>query len=141
MASRLTLFALLLVACKSTLPQATQPCVQANTAACEEGDPTDAGLARLLFCGSDETGKTVWTVYSDCRGDGGCAVQDGTLSCDTSKNTLGDHCAPQSEGKARCEPMTGTSILRCEGGLLADVVDCPAGTRCVPVDAGLDCVQ
>lgn len=142
--SRWTLFALLFSSCTSPPPQATQPCVQANTAACEEGVTASAGagLARLLLCGSDGGGKTVWSVYSDCRGDGGCTFQEGSLFCDTSKNTIGDHCSPPSEGKTRCEPATGARILRCESGILTSLVDCPAGTHCVAVDGGTpDCIE
>lgn len=140
--SRLTLFALLLSSCKGPPPQATQPCVQANTAACEEGATTSAGVARLLICGSDGGGKTEWSVYSDCRGDGGCILQEGSLFCDTSKNTTGDQCAPPWEGKTRCEPATQARILRCESGILTSLLDCPAGTHCLAVDGGPpDCVQ
>lgn len=140
--SRLALLALLFSSCKGPPPQATQPCVQANTAACEEGSTTSVGLARLLFCGSDGGDKTVWSVYSDCRGDGGCILEGGSLFCDTSKNTTGDHCAPQSEGKTRCEPATQGRILRCESGILTSLFDCPAGTHCVAVDGGYpECVQ
>lgn len=120
-----------LAACPATQAQQGQPCGPVGTAACETSG------SRLLTC----TPSSVWAVYSDCGPtDAGCVVaSDGTIVCDTSRNTEGHACAPTSEGKARCEPVTRTSVLRCDGGVLQRVMECPGG--CAPTDGGLLCSE
>lgn len=122
------LFLLLLAACPPSQGEEGGRCALAGTAACE------ASSHRALVCGD----ALVWTAYSDCKGSGGCQVDaDGTLSCDTTLNSVGDRCAPTSEGKARCEPVDRTSVLRCDGGVLQVAQPCPGG--CEPADGGLLC--
>lgn len=128
---------LFLLACPnpSTEIQEGSSCSAAGSVGCL--DAGVLGYGRVLVCQSSK-----WTVYSDCRGNRGCTIQeDATLVCDTSGNTEGDHCAPPSEGKARCDPQVAASILRCNGGMLQKVAICDedAGLRCLPVDGGLSC--
>ncbi len=61
--------------------------------------------------------------------------------CDTSGNSVGDRCAPTSEGKVRCDPDGGLNILRCVEGSLAVIFECQAPTNCGINDAGLTCIQ
>ncbi len=140
MASRkpFLLLGVLLAGCSTSSGQTGQPCSQTGAGACE--GPDGGPISHLLVCRASDAGTgNVWEVYSDCRGTRGCEVlADSSLSCDTTGNTEGDRCAPESEGKARCDPSKATNILRCESGVLTKVFDCPAG--CSRVDGGVSCL-
>lgn len=116
-------------------------CLEMNTqsvgSACS-GDDTgacDMAQSRLLQC----SGGT-YVVYSDCKGERGCSVSEQTVSCDSSGNTAGDICAPESVGKVRCEPDAGPRILRCIDRVLTVEFTCPEPTICGFSDGGLTCI-
>ena len=112
--------ALLLGACPTPAgPGPGVSCGSAPGGACDESTP------RLLQCANGR-----YEIVSDCHGVGGCSQEGDTVKCDTSGNTVGDRCAPQSEGKVRCHPDAGVSILRCTQGLLSVEFVCPSGTSC-----------
>lgn len=100
----------------------------------EGGATCDSSTQRLLACTA-----SVFQVYSDCRGPMGCTIASESASCDTSGNTVGDRCAPTSEGKVRCDPDAGAHILRCIDGGLTNIFTCKSGTTCAIGDAGLSC--
>jgi hypothetical protein len=129
---RWSAFALLLLfGCPSApVLQAGSPCPTENLGRCEED------TSRLLQCKDGS-----FTVYADCKGPKGCAVSGDTAECDTSGNSVGDRCAPTSEGKVRCDPDGGTQILRCEQGALTVEMVCPQGRICGLNDAGLTCLE
>lgn len=139
MASRKPLFLLgvLLVGCPASNAQTGEPCRQNGAVACES---PDGGLPRLVTCrASDASAGNLWEVYSDCRGTAGCWIEkDSTLSCDTSLNTEGDHCAPELEGKDRCDPHSALNVLRCEGGVLTSIFGC-LDSGCTNVDGRVSC--
>lgn len=102
-------------------------CRDEGTGACHQSQPT------ALLCSSG-----TFSVFSDCKGLNGCQVDGGSLSCDTSGNSVGDRCAPTSEGKVRCDPDGGVNILRCDGGVLGIEFVCPGAMRCLfDFDAGV----
>lgn len=105
------------------------PCASENVGRCDSDAP------RLLQCIAGE-----YRVYADCKGAKGCRLENDTAECDTSGNSLGDRCAPTSEGKVRCEPDAGLDILRCVDGGLVLEFSCPAGRICGFSDAGLTCI-
>lgn len=121
---------LLLAACAPPPPPAIGGrCAGNGSGTCDET------ATEMLVC----TGGR-YALYSDCRGPDRCTVQGDTVSCDTRGNGAGDTCPPESEGKVRCEPDGGPSILRCVDGGLVAVERCPPQTRCSYVpDAGLSC--
>lgn len=105
------------------------PCASENVGRC------DAEAPRLLQCIAGE-----YRVYADCKGPNGCQLETDTAECDTSGNSLGDRCAPSSEGKVRCDPDGGIDILRCVDGGLVLEFPCPSGRICGFNDAGLTCI-
>lgn len=139
MVSRKPLFLLgvLLAGCPASTAQTGEPCSQGGAGACES---PDGGVQRLLMCRASDAGAgNAWEVYSDCRGSGGCRLEkDSTSSCDTSRNTEGDHCAPELEGKDRCDPNSPVNVLRCEGGVLTKVFGC-LDSGCAKVDGRVVC--
>lgn len=96
----------------------------------------DATAPRLLQCRNG-----AFVVYADCKGSGGCSATAETVDCDTSGNSVGDRCAPSSEGKVRCDPDGGVNILRCADGMLGVIFTCASPTFCGTNDAGaLTCI-
>ncbi|MFZ5443995.1 MAG: hypothetical protein ACOZQL_28585 [Myxococcota bacterium] len=122
---------LLVFACPGpTAIEAGAPCTAETVGRC---DPT---APRLLQCSGG-----AWVVYADCKGPRGCTLSDETADCDTSGNSVGDRCAPTSEGKARCDPDGGLNILQCLDGGLDLVWTCTTPTICGVGDAGqLTCI-
>ncbi len=121
-----------LAACSAPTPP---PVTVGSTCRTEEAAACDSAGPRMLVCRSAS-----YVMYSDCRGPGGCRLEGDTVSCDTSGNSAGDTCPPQSEGKVRCDPDGGHDILRCVDGGLTAIYTCPTGTLCVfKPDAGLTC--
>jgi hypothetical protein len=114
--------ALAFVACSPPPPRYVEGghCQGEGTGACHEAEP----LALICTNGT-------WAAFSECRGANGCVVDGGELSCDTSGNSVGDHCAPTSEGKVRCDPDGGLNILRCVSGVLGVEFVCPPPTLCI----------
>ncbi len=128
---RWSLFLLFLLGCPPP-PDPTEgtKCTAENIGRC------DAEGSRLLQCTNG-----VFRVYADCKGPSGCSVTSDTADCDTSGNTLGDRCAPTSEGKVRCDPAGGgINILRCIDGGLEVIFECPSPSTCGLSDAGLTCI-
>ena len=122
--------ALLSTAClQPTAVGADGPCSSDDSAAC------DPQTQRLLQCHGGR-----YEVSSDCKGAGGCTVDDQTVRCDASGNGAGDRCPTESFGKIRCEPDAGRRILRCADGVLTVDGECPAPTICGLVDGGLGCI-
>ena len=120
-----------LAACSGAPPPVTVgvSCRTEEAAACDDQAP------RMLICRSG-----AYATYSDCRGPNGCRLAGDTVSCDTSGNSVGHGCPPQSEGKVRCDPDGGQHILRCVDGGLAVEYTCPTGMQCgFKPDAGLTC--
>ena len=111
-----------LVACAAS-PGTT--CTVPDNPACQ----VDASTLLKCFDGG-------YVVVSDCHGPGGCSTDGGTVTCDTTGNSAGDRCAPQSEGKVRCDPDAGANILQCAGGVLNVLQTCPASTSCVIISDG-----
>src|SRR5262245_54783988 len=116
-------------------PQAPAPsvgtaCTSENVGRC------DADAPRLLQCTNG-----AFRIYADCKGPNGCAVNSDTAECDTSGNSVGDRCAPTSEGKVRCDPDGGLNILRCIDGGLEVIFECPPPSACGINDAGLTCIS
>ena len=101
---------------------------------------SDEGLASC----EDDTSQLIaceggaYALVSDCHGPKGCAFESTDagleVSCDTSGNSLGDHCA--NEGGNYCDPDAGHQILHCLDGGLISVYVCPQNTHC-QLDAGL----
>lgn len=114
--------------CAASAPAAGQPCRGVDTGAC------DPATSQLLQCDGQQA-----FVVSDCKGPLGCQSADGAVTCDTSGNSVGDRCAPTSEGKVRCEPKEGRSILRCVDAGLEVTFECPLGSRCEVRDGSLSC--
>jgi len=81
-----------------------------------------------------------YVLFADCKGPNGCSVSSDTADCDTTGNTVGDHCAPTSEGKVRCDPDGGLNILRCVSGQLDVIYTCTPPAICGFSDAGLTCI-
>lgn len=128
---RWTVFCLLLLGCPpAPAPTVGSACTAENIGRC------DAEFERLLQC----TNGT-FRVYADCHGPKGCTLEADTADCDTSGNSVGDRCAPTSEGKVRCDPDGGLNILRCVDSGLEVIFECQAPTRCGINDAGLTCIQ
>lgn len=126
---RWSVFVLLLLGCPAApVPSVGAPCTSENIGRC------DAEAKTLLQCTNG-----VFRVYADCRGPRGCTVTSDTADCDTSGNTVGDRCAPTSEGKVRCDPDGGLNILRCVDGGLAVEFECTPPQTCGINDAGLTC--
>jgi hypothetical protein len=90
--------------------------------------------SRLLQCT-----ESTWVTYADCHGPRGCSIRTDTADCDTSGNSVGDHCAPDSEGKVRCDPDGGLNILRCVDGGLNVIFTCSPPSQCGVNDGGLTC--
>jgi hypothetical protein len=111
-------------------PPAPSPTVGTKCSA-ENIGRCDAEAARLLQC----TNGT-FRIYADCHGPKGCSVTSDTADCDTSGNSVGDRCAPTSEGKVRCDPDGGVNILRCNDGGLEVIFECPAPQSCGLDDGG-----
>lgn len=95
----------------------------------------DVTAPRLLQCTNGS-----FVLYADCKGPNGCAVSEETADCDTTGNSVGDHCAPTSEGKVRCDPDGGLNILRCVSGTLDVIFTCMPPSICGMSDAGLTCI-
>lgn len=127
---RWTPLLLLLLGC----PPAPPVTLGANCTA-ENLGRCDATGSRLLQC----TNGT-FRIYADCKGSRGCVVSQDTADCDTSGNTVGDRCAPTSEGKVRCDPDGGLNILRCSSGGLEIIFECRPPSSCGMNDAGLTCI-
>ncbi len=126
---RWTLFALMLLGCPAPVdPTLGGPCTTELAGRCDSEAP------RLLQCLDGG-----YQLYADCHGTRGCSIVNDTADCDTSGNSVGDHCAPTSEGKVRCDPDGGANILLCSDGGLHAVVSCTAPTSCALADAGLAC--
>lgn len=120
----------LLLACPAPVdPLAGAPCTGEAVGRC------DAEAPRLLQC----TAGT-WLVYADCKGPRGCSLSSDTADCDTSGNSIGDRCAPTSEGKVRCDPDGGLNILRCVDGGLERIWKCESPQVCGIGDGGLTCI-
>lgn len=128
---RWTVFLLLLLGCPPgpVTIVVGAPCTSENIGRC------DAEAPRLLQCTNG-----VFRLYADCKGPKGCSVTNDTADCDTSGNTGGDHCAPTSEGKVRCDPDGGMNVLQCDGGALEVIWTCEAPRVCGIGDAGLTCI-
>ncbi len=127
---RWSVLALFLLGCPASAPATVgSTCTNENIGRCE------AESNRLLQC----TGG-VFRIYADCKGPSGCSVTDDTAECDTSGNSVGDRCAPTSEGKVRCDPYGGLNILRCIDGGLDVIFECAPPTSCGINDAGLTCI-
>ncbi|MBL8912673.1 MAG: hypothetical protein JNM17_18410 [Archangium sp.] len=105
------------------------------TCATETIGRCDVSAPRLLQC---TNGK--FTLYADCKGPNGCSVNEETADCDTTGNSVGDHCAPTSEGKVRCDPDGGLNILRCVSGQLDVIFTCMPPSICGISDTGLTCI-
>ncbi|MBL9037062.1 MAG: hypothetical protein JNG84_00985 [Archangium sp.] len=127
---------LLLAALSACTPVSTSTDPVEGAACTTEAEGFCSSTTRLLGCYGQ-----VWAVASDCKGPDGCRrTGDDVYECDSSGNSVGDRCPRQSEGKVRCDPDGGVTILRCrDGGFDVEFV-CPGSTRCsfVP-DAGLSC--
>ena len=108
--------------CFGVLSPPVPPVVLGGTCPTENVGRCDSA-ARLLQC---TNGK--FTLYADCKGPRGCSVTNDTGDCDTSGNVQGDHCAPTSEGKVRCDPVTPANILKCTNGILALEYACSSPT-------------
>lgn len=127
---RWTVLLPLLLACSPTPnPSLGESCTSENIGRC------DADAPRLLQCTNGS-----FRIYADCKGPNGCAVANDTAECDTSGNSVGDRCAPTSEGKVRCDPDGGVNILRCVDGGLEVIFECPSPSTCGINDAGLTCI-
>ena len=121
---------LLLLGCPADPPAtAGTACKPENIGRCDTAAP------RLLQC----TGG-LFRIYADCKGPRGCSVTADTADCDTSGNSVGDRCAPTSEGKVRCDPDGGLNILRCNDGGLDVIFGCTPPSFCGINDAGLTCL-
>lgn len=122
---------LFLVACPTPVdPTPGGPCTNETVGRCDPDAP------RLLQCTDAQ-----WVIYADCKGPRGCTLTDDTADCDTSGNSIGDRCAPTSEGKARCDPDGGLNILECRDGGLNLVWTCTSPTICGIGDGGrLTCI-
>lgn len=111
-------------------PTEGSSCTAENVGRCE------ANANRLLQC----TNGT-YRVYADCKGPNGCSVTSDTANCDTSGNSVGDRCAPTSEGKVRCDPDGGLNILKCLDGGLEAIFECAPPSICGITDGGeLTCI-
>lgn len=125
---------LALLACSPTMsevPAVGGKCPEENVGVCETS-------TRLLQCVN-----LAWVIASDCKGPEGCRVDGSSVKCDTSGNSLGDHC--QNPGRVRCEPDAGLQILRCnDAGVFISEFRCPTNmgvqTHCVAGDGGLTCL-
>jgi hypothetical protein len=121
-----------LVSCGCSAPSLSAvegtDCPTENLGRCDDGD-------RLLQCVDGR-----YQVISDCKGERGCSVMGSTVDCDTAGNSVGDRCAPMSEGRVRCDPDGGTQILRCNGGRLGVEYVCPMSRVCGLSEAGLTCL-
>ena len=127
---RWTVLLILALGCPAPIPPVVGArCPDENIGRC------DSEAMRLLQCTS-----ATWRIYADCRGANGCSVTGDTAECDTSGNTVGDRCAPTSEGKVRCDPDGGINILRCLDGGLEVIFECQPPTICGANDAGLTCI-
>jgi hypothetical protein len=119
-----------LFGCPADAPPAVgAACKPENIGRCDSEAP------RLLQC----TGG-IFHIYADCKGPKGCSVTSDTADCDTSGNSVGDRCAPTSEGKVRCDPDGGLNILRCNDGGLDVIFECMPPNVCGINDAGLTCI-
>ena len=129
---RWSVLLLLFLGCPpAAYPTEGASCTTENVGRCEG----DAGL-RLLQCTNG-----AFRVYADCKGPNGGSVTSDTANCDTSGNSVGDRCAPTSEGKVRCDPSGGINILKCLDGGLAVIFECASPTRCGITDGGeLTCI-
>lgn len=91
------------------------------------GDRCDPGQ---VLCPDDRTKLSCQEgrlLSSPCHGPFGCAVADGTVTCDISGNAAGDGCPAADEGHAACAP-DGTHALRChEGRLVVEPCHGPEG--------------
>lgn len=128
---RWTVLLLLLVLGCPAPPTPTEgaPCTAESIGRCDTEAP------RLLQCSGG-----VFRVYADCKGPRGCSVTADTADCDTSGNSVGDRCAPTSDGKVRCDPDGGLNILRCTDGGLEVIFECAPPSSCGINDAGLTCI-
>lgn len=124
-------------ACVGVLAPATPVIALGGTCSAENVGRCDPAAPRLLQCTNG-----AFALYADCKGPLGCSMTNGTADCDTSGNTVGDRCAPASEGKVRCDPVTRANILRCRNGVLALEYTCTAPTAtCGTNSAGdLTCI-
>ena len=121
---------LFLLGCPAAVPATIgATCRPENIGRCDTEAP------RLLQC----TGG-FFRLYADCKGPRGCSVAADTADCDTSGNSVGDRCAPTSEGKVRCDPDGGLNILRCNDGGLDVIFECTPPRICGINDAGLTCL-
>ncbi len=128
---RWSLLAVVLLGCPAPVePTAGAPCTAETIGRCDSEAP------RLLQCTSG-----TFQIYADCKGPRGCAVTSDTADCDTSGNSVGDRCAPTSEGKLRCDPDGGLRALRCVDGGLGVLFTCVAPMFCGLFDGGLTCVD
>lgn len=124
------LAAVVLMGCPEKSPiVAGAPCTSETVGRCDLDAP------RLLQCTMG-----TYQIYADCYGPKGCSVTSDTAECDISGNSIGSHCPPTSEGKVRCDPDGGLSILRCVSGTLKVEFACPDASVCGLTDAGLTCV-
>lgn len=122
--------ALTLFACPPAAPlTAGSKCTAETIGRCDMTAP------RLLQCVNGQ-----FEIYADCKGPNGCAVTQDTADCDTTGNSVGDRCAPTSEGKVRCDPDGGLNILRCVDGGLDVIFTCMPPSICGINDAGLTCI-
>jgi hypothetical protein len=110
-------------------PTVGGPCTAEGVGRCDALEP------RLLQCTN-----RVYVTYADCKGERGCSSTTDTANCDTTGNSVGDRCAPDSEGKVRCDPDGGLNILRCVDGGLTPIFTCRPPSRCGTNDAGLTCI-
>jgi hypothetical protein len=98
-----------------------------SLAACSGNDckPGCASGSTAAVC-SGTGAKTI-----SCKGPNGCSAG----VCDTSTHTLGDDC--EKNGALRCDPMTATQVLLCEGFKLGKYRTC-SGPRTCYTDATID---
>jgi hypothetical protein len=114
------LVALLGVACAP--PRAGDPCRTSGGFQCENA-------ATALECRAG-----TWAAMQ-CRGDGGCAIVGGEVSCDLQGSLAGDLCPLTKENQGLCG-RGGLSMLQCRAGTLVTTAVC---ARCAVVGGNVIC--
>lgn len=116
--------------CDTSLAEPGDVCHDENLKACSSDG------AQVLICKQ----STMQRFYA-CRGEGGCAVTAGKLTCDTSIAKLGDACDKKLEGQAfSCAPDRA-AILICKGGAFTLDQACKSGQKCAVVGTSTQCAR